>query len=677
MKISILCRIGSFCLFSFSLTVGQRQMEGIDRGAICFRDGGANIISWRMLGTEAYSDAFNLYLNGEKINSEPIENATMFRHNGASQNSIYSIEKITEEMAVMVAEDVECQESNFIRIPLKTLNGNVPNDASIGDLDGDGQFELVLKQEMNPQDNSNGGYTGETKLEAYEFDGTLMWRINMGKNIREGAHYTQFIVYDFDGDGKAELAAKTADGTIDGKGTVIGNAQADHRNSDGYIMKGPEFLTMFDGETGEALSTVDYIVPRGDVCEWGDPNCTVYANRVDRFLGGVAYLNGEKPSLIMSRGYYTRTVIAAWDFDNKELKSRWVFDTKQNGRRNYEGQGNHQISIADVDEDGKDEIVFGAMVVDDNGEGLYSTGLGHGDALHVSDLVPGRPGLEVFDIQERVDNEGAHLRDARTGELLFTLPSSSSSNEGPGRAMAADVDARYPGAEYWVSGGGISGMFNANGERIGNTPQSVNFAIWWDGDLSRELLNSNVVQKVGVNDPIFTANGCTSNNGTKSTPALSADLFGDWREEIILKCGNNELRVFLSPYETQYKFPTLLHDPLYRIGIAWQNVAYNQPPHTSFFLGNDMEYPIPNPDIYLTDVKTQKRVYAHKKSQLLVWSNEEGIIRIPAAFSGYTSFAVYNIKGKMLGVYSANPGKVTLNYPDFGKNQLHILKKIY
>ena len=266
------------------------------------------------------------------------------------------------------------------------------NDASVGDLDGDGRYEIVLKWEpTNAKDNSQSGYTGPVLIDAYELDGTLLWRINLGINIRAGAHYTQFQVYDYDGDGRAEVAMKTADGTRDGTGAVIGSANADYRNSSGYVLSGPEYLTVFDGRTGRALDTVDYVPPRGNVSSWGDS----YGNRVDRFLAGTAYLDGKRPSMIFSRGYYTRTVITAWDFRDGRLTRRWTFDTNSstNTGRGYEGQGFHSLSIADADGDGRDEIMFGAMAVDDDGRGMWTTGYGHGDALHVGDFVPARPGL--------------------------------------------------------------------------------------------------------------------------------------------------------------------------------------------------------------------------------------------------------------------------------------------
>ncbi len=418
------------------------------------------------------------------------------------------------------------------------------------------------------------------------------------------------MVYDLDGDGRAEIACKTADGTIDGTGKVIGDSTKDWRNRAGYILSGPEFLTVFNGFTGAEITTIPFNPPRypspnptsADLKDyWGD----AYGNRMDRFLAAIAYLDGVHPSLIMSRGYYTRTFITAWDFHNNSLTQKWVFDSGAEGNRGYSGQGNHNLSVTDVDGDRKDEIVFGAMTIDDNGKGLYTTRLGHGDALHVGDLDPDRPGVEVFDIQERFSNAGANFRDAKTGEVIWKKASTKAGEdgEGPGRGLSLNVDPRYRGSESWVAGAGIQGMFDAKGNKIADRTPSVNFGIFWDGDCQSELLNSTYIDKWDYlnQSSIRLLNardfGCSSNNGTKSTPALSADILGDWREEVIYRTADNkELRIFTTTIPTTHRFYTFMHDPQYRLSVAWQNVGYNQPPHTSFYMGDDMEK-LPKPNI--------------------------------------------------------------------------------
>lgn len=595
----------------------QAQMERLSRGVVAVRSSSASVyVGWRLFGNDPAGIAFNVYRStaggaAMLLNGSPIAASTNFVDNSAptSQSNTYFVRPVLNgvEQANSASFTLSANAANvqYLQIPLQIpAGGTTPsgesysytaNDLSVGDLDGDGEYEYVLKWDpSNAKDNSQSGYTGNVVLDAYELNGTRLWRIDLGRNIRAGAHYTQFIVYDLDGDGRAEVAAKTADGTRSGTGQVIGNSSADYRNSSGYILSGPEFLTIFNGQNGAVLATTNYVPARGDVGSWGD----TYGNRVDRFLAGVAYLDGQRPSLIMSRGYYTRAVIVAWDWRNGQLTQRWTFDSNASGNSAYAGQGNHNLSIADVDADGRQEIIFGAATIDDNGRGLYASGLGHGDALHVGDFVPSRSGLEIWDIHESNSVPGADLRDARTGARLFAINNSSGS-EGPGRGVADDIYAGNAGAEFWGSGPGMTNLFNASGASIGRTPGSANFLVWWDSDTVRELLDSNHVDKYGTSGDtrLLTGSGVTSNNGTKSTPALSGDVLGDWREEVIWRTTDNAaLRIYTTTNVATNRFYTFLHDPQYRVALAWQNVAYNQPPHPSFFVGANMSPP-PTPNI--------------------------------------------------------------------------------
>lgn len=461
-----------------------------------------------------------------------------------------------------------------------------PGDASTGDVDGDGEMEIILKWDpSNARDNAHDGYTGPVLVDCYKLNGQQLWRINLGRNIRAGAHYTQFMVYDLDGDGCSEIVMKTADGSIDGLGVAIGDTAADYRAKNGRILTGPEYLTVFCGKTGKALYTTDYVPERGDLQGWGDTK----ANRSDRYLAAIAYLDGKHPSVIMCRGYYTRTVLAAWDWDGKKLKQRWVFDSNKKGLKEYAGQGFHNLRVADVDGDGCDEIVYGAMTVDHNGKGLYNSRLGHGDAMHLTGFIPGNNELHVWTCHEN-HRDGSVLRSARTGEILFQVPS----GEDVGRSMAADIDPTNPGVEMWSLASG--GIRNYKGEVINASPQhlSCNMAVWWDGDLLRELLNSNKVSKydwtTGECYVIADMEGSRSINGTKSTPCLQGDIIGDWREEVLLRTEDNTaLRLYVTPIPTGYRFHTFLQDPPYRISIATQNVAYNQPTQPGFYFGPDLE----------------------------------------------------------------------------------------
>jgi rhamnogalacturonan endolyase len=416
------------------------------------------------------------------------------------------------------------------------------------------------------------------------------------------------MVYDLDGDGKAEVACKTAPGTVSGTGVNVllsgDSASADYRSSAGYILTGPEYLTIFNGQTGAALATTSYVVPRGTVGNWGD----TYGNRVDRFLAGIAYLDGVRPSLIMCRGYYTRAVIVAWDWRNGALTQRWTFDTGDSTTGSlaaYRGQGAHSLSIGDVDGNGTDEIIYGACTINANGTARYSTGLGHGDALHMSDMNPNRAGKEVWMVHEgpsAYGTRGLELHDASTGAFLVSVDGEGAD---VGRGCAGDIDPRYAGYELW---GARGSLYSVTGTVIGTAKPAMNFMAYWDADLLREPLDGTTIYKwnytAGTQSAILAPSGIASNNSTKATPNLSADIFGDWREEVIWReTGNDALRIYTTTDVTTNRLYTLMHDRQYRVAIAWQNVGYNQPPHPGFFLGDGMATP-PVPDMYVVGGST-------------------------------------------------------------------------
>ena len=575
--------------------------DPLERGVVAIKSGDGVFLSWRQLATDPAGLAFNLYRDGKRLNDKPLA-ATNFLDAHAPANATYSVRNVHDGVERGdEARAAATWQQPFLRIPLQqpadgvTPDGQrysyVINDGSAADLDGDGQYEFLVKwQPTNAHDNSQRGYTGNTYIDAYKLDGTRLWRIDLGRNIRAGAHYTTYLAYDFDGDNRAEVMMKTADGTVDGQGKVIGKPDADYRNKDGYVLDGPEFLTVFDGRSGAALATANYIPARGEVASWGDR----YGNRVDRFLGGVAYLDGSLPSAVFSRGYYTRAVIAAWDWRGGKLTSRWVFDSdKTPGGAAAAGQGSHWFSVADVDGDGKDDIIYGAATIASNGTLLYSTGLCHGGALHVGDLDPSRRGLEVFMTHEEpgcYKGKGIEMHDATTGKVLWSV---DGDGHDVGRGTCMDIDPGSPGEECWAS---VGGLYSATGQQIARErPRSINFDVWWDGDLLRESLDRDRIDKWNPGtrrlEPLLNAGsyGATSINGTKATPVLSADLFGDWREEVVWASRDNDaLLVFSTTIPTRYRLPTLMQDSQYRVQVAAQNAGYNQPPHPSFYLGEGM-----------------------------------------------------------------------------------------
>lgn len=662
------------------------QRERLNRGTIAVRTSPDSVlVSWRYLESDPVDVAFEILRDGKLIGRRTKNESTIFLdYHPTSEEATYAVRPVfangnlpkglkTSDLTLLTSSWTLPAHAPFgyLDIPLNPPvleNDGTParavtynaNDATMADLDGDGQLEIILKWDpSDSRDNSQSGMTSPTIIEALRLDGTSMWRVNLGQNIRSGAHYTPFIVADLNGDGCAELLVRTSDGTIDGLGNVLGNPDADHRrhpdtgqyqangnpgeqfrgpgwpnNMDrkarrgGFIYKGPEWVTCFDGQTGKALSTVDYIPERGELSSWGDN----YANRSDRFLAACGYLDGEHLSAIFCRGYYTRTVLAAYDFDGKDLSVRWVFDTNDADKRSYAGQGNHNLRIGDVDGDGCDEITYGSMAVDHDGTPLYNTGFGHGDAIHLTafSLSP-CPSLQVWDCHEN-KRDGSDFRDARTGKVLFQIPSSKD----VGRCMAADIDPSNPGLEMWSSASG--GICNVRGEVIDSTARiPINFGIWWDGDLLREMLDHEAVSKYRPSSalassssvqsltsplhgdkspqgyhgdsqegeagkghydfsgssscpPIFKLEGTAFNNGTKSNPALCADVIGDWREEVLARTPDNQhLRLYVSPLPTKYRFHTFLAEPVYRHSVTMQNVGYNQPTNVGFYFGAELE----------------------------------------------------------------------------------------
>ena len=635
----------------------ESQMEKLGRGVVALtaNDGSGKFVSWRLLGTEDLNRmSFDVLRNGKVVKAD-VRDVTSYKDTGGNSSSYYQIVSKMDGEVIDTTAETKAWSGYFYQLHLDRPNGGTldgtaytysPNDCSVGDVDGDGEYEIFVKWDpSNSKDNSQSGKTGNVYLDCYKVDWTAggsgttpekLWRIDLGVNIRAGAHYTQFMVYDFDGDGRAEMMCKTAPGSKDGLGEYV-SAASEHdviknvnnsknwRNGDGKIQGGYEFLTVFDGQTGKAIHTTPYrpnrnakvgLTEAAPTFNWSDNGTdTSYGNRGERYLACVAYLDGpeENPCAVFVRGYYTYAFLWAVSFDGKQIKTRWYHASDKNsqynltdstgvtkpypakaptrgsGSRTMYGNGNHNLSVGDVDGDGCDEIIWGSAALDNDGKMLYATGFGHGDAMHLADHNPDRPGLEVFQVHE-ASPYGWDLHDAATGEILF----SRSADGDTGRGIAAQMSATSRGSLF-CSSSDRTPRSALTGNTVGSGSTSLNFRIYWDGDLQEELFDGGKIDKWGGNGTsrlyiggknLYDYNSSSTCNGSKSTPNLQADLFGDWREEVILWNSSTgaTLNVFTTNTVTTYAVPTLMHDHTYRMGIAWQNVAYNQPPHLGYYL---------------------------------------------------------------------------------------------
>lgn len=631
------------------------QMEKLDRGLIALSNssGGGKFVSWRFLGTDDPArTTFNLKRNGVVI-KEGLT-VTNYKDTGGNNSSEYIVETVVDGKVVETSAPVKAWENVWLKLPLDRPAGGTtesgdytysPNDCSVGDVDGDGQYEVFVKWDpSNSKDNSQDGYTGNVIIDCYKLDGTRLWRIDLGRNIRAGAHYTQYMVYDFDGDGKAEMMCKTAPGSKDGVGSYVNQAATDANIkaasntkswlvSGGRINGGHEYLTVFNGETGAAIHTIAYNPNRNAKSELSEASGTYnwdtrsgksdkgnYGNRGERYLAAVAYLDGPegKASGIFCRGYYTYAYIWAVDFDGQKLIPRWLHRSDANnqysvvtydkqgagttrsytpsaatsgsGSRTMFGNGNHNMTVGDVDGDGCDEIIWGSAALDNDGKLLYATGFGHGDAIHMGKMIPGREGMQVFEVHEEKGTYAWDLHDAATGEVLHKGGPEGVDN---GRGIAAQLTNKS--GEWWFSSANAREQRSAvTGETASEKSASMNFRVYWDGTVQDALLDGNKIDKYNSSSNsfdrlvTFSDLGPSSTcNSTKNTPNLSADILGDWREEVILyTVTDNEtyLGIYSTNTATDYRLPTLMHDHTYRMGICWQNTAYNQPPHIGYNL---------------------------------------------------------------------------------------------
>lgn len=596
---------------------GQRRMEWLDRGTVAVPTTGGVLVNWRITGSEYAKDAtYNLYRGTKQIASGlKVSNHVDAESNGEG----YSVAAVIGGVEQSRSTAVKTLAKQYFTIPVRAIGGAFDkyeiNDASVGDLDGDGQYEIVIKR-LSIDDTPAA--TTYHYLEAYKLDGTFMWAINLGPNMINKVE-VNFLVYDLDGDGKAEVATRTSDGFTDGTGKNIGDRDGDGKvsyrataslNSSYYRIHGPDYISIFEGKTGKEIAWGPYI-GRDPLSQWGTAgmNDGQLSHRAEKCMWSVAYLDGVNPSFVISKGIYHRIKLEAWNFRDGKLAKQWAYDTDPSGvATNYTGSGYHNFIVGDVDGDGKDEIMYGSMGVDENGKGLYSTGFGHGDAQHLADINPDIKGLEHFACLEGANGStipGLSLRNASSGAIQWKL----NADGDIGRCMTADIDETSKGYEMWGSEG--SGIYSSTGKLISTTQPttagggaSYNFGIWWDGDLMRELLDRTVITKWNATNKgtdrvatLYNIASIAANNDTKSNPSLQADIVGDWREEAVFRNADNTgLVVFVTPFSTAQRMYTLMHDPNYRTAISWQQNSYNQPPNLGFHFGVGMAVP-PAPNI--------------------------------------------------------------------------------
>ena len=613
-------------------TLASREMENLGRGVIATYNGGypsaSVFVAWRMLGTEPNDVGYNVYRGNTKLNSSPITSSCNYLDNGGTANSTYSVAAVINGVEQDRSDPVKTWTGSYLgsgrfmgcqEIPLTPRTGYEANDAAIGDLDGDGEYELVLKRLSTTLTDDT---TAFHFLEAYEMDGTLLWSINMGANELFAPLEINPIVYDFDGDGRAEVVVRTTEGVTDALGNTIGDTDndgvTDYRYSGvqnggwRFMTEGPEFLSVFDGLTGKEIARAPYI-ERDPISQWGLSGQTLgqYAHRADKCMLTPAYLNGETPSIVITRGIYEKIALEAWDYRNGTLTQLWHFDSDMPGYGDYAQQGNHNLTVGDCDGDGFDEIVYGQMTVDHDGTGLYTTKRGHGDAIHMGKMIPDSDGLQIYGVHEHYPY-GADLRDAATGVAIWEHTAGGDT----GRGCAAHIDADHPGYQMWDVG--LAGTYDCSTQTkiSDNSINWGNFLIWWDGDLQREILDgvseSPIINKWDssnnsgyrlvslYNYP--SSYSTTTINSTKANPCISGDLFGDWREEAIFPASDHSsLYIYSTATMTSHRIYTLMHDSMYRTAIAWQCNQYNQPPHPSFYIGAGMDTP-PTPDIKLVEL---------------------------------------------------------------------------
>lgn len=625
MNKKFLLTIGCLALLSQS-GMAQRIADRLDRGLVAMKTDNGVFCTWRINADEWDNTLYNIYRGSTKLNDSPLSVSNFTDPSGTSDAS-YSIRPVVDGKELEASSPVKVWDSNYTIIKPQhapeitaTLT---PNDATAADVDGDGQLEIIMKYDNMAEDFHNGENGIFTVIECLKMDGTVLWWINCGPNMGDFQNNEiNIAAYDWDGDGRAEVLFRAADGTeihqADGSVYTVGDPSLNYRGYEWpggqwFMCYGKEYLIYADGLTGKPYEDIEYPLkrvedkdnPKGLLegseysnlisNEWGDG----YGHRSSKYFFAAPYLDGRKPSIFLARGIYTKHKMIAYDVDpaTHRLIERWRWNDLGDGS-GWFAQGYHNMGIADVDWDGRDEIVYGSMVIDDNGLGLSTTGLGHGDSQHCGDFDPYSHGQEIFACLEHAPNN--NFRDATTSKIYYR----SVGDRDDGRANCGNFIDKYPGAEgissrddNLVGGASHKALIGDNKGSTGVITQ--NFRVYWDGDLCDESFDYSNGKNTsgGIYKPyvglIARLEGSKTNNDTKGTPCLQGDILGDWREEYVMRDADNNIRIYTTDIPTEHRIYSLWHDHQYRNAMVWQMCGYNQTPHPSFFLSEFEDITVP------------------------------------------------------------------------------------
>ena len=678
----------------------QRVTDKLDRGLVAVPASSGNLVSWRIFAEEYYGVTYNLYANGSLLKSGLT--ASDFNHTSGSSTTKYQVAAVVKGVEQEKSAEVTRWNNGYLQFPVAKVqdrNGNdvtsqyIINDISLGDVDGDGVAEFIVKRNYSGDIRNSANTTCFHHYECYNLKGERLWWIDLGPNMMAGPDKQwDMVLFDWDRDGRAEGLMRGADNMI--FHTAAGDVNIGNMSyvapRDEYTRNGNEYLIYLNGLTGVPygcdastgkFTPMTYPLPRFEAGEtdyeaaWGKNDT---GHRSSKHYFGAPFLDGRNPSIFLGRGCYTRHKMCAFDVDpaTHTLTQRWRWDNNGGWNDPWFGNGFHNFGIADVDEDGRDEIVFGSMIIDDNGKGLSTTGLGHGDAQHCSDFDPYRKGLEFFSCNE--DEPNMNYRNATTSKIYYR----SKGTTDDGRGLMGNFSNTFPGcmgrsvnsplissvADKELTGAGVP---STSGTNDGLFWSHLNQRIYWTGDLVEGILDSPGTEKDAVvwttaGGRVFQSSGCALNNDSKNNPCALADIIGDWREEIVVRTSDNAyVRIYTTPIYTQYRIPTLWHDHQYRNAMVWQCVGYNQPPHKSFFLGALEGITVAPPPYTMTgrtEVKNGATISsAHNDQHVIVCETNDTKITVANGAAPYV--ATFNVPSWVQGTNSnKTDGTAVINY---------------